>query len=721
MVPEYLGEIGDRDPEAFLVANTTWETDRPPAHWGACLERADLIVTQSRFSALSLAGSTGVPIAVVPFPVPAMIEGPSTAWDLIPSDVTVFYTIAEWNSRKAVDRTVGAFLRAFDESDPVMLVVKTSSLDRTAANAAGTGRAGPGTTAWALAAAMAGRANPPSISLDTRPLPAVAIDALHRRGDCYVSLARGEGWAMGAFAAASLGNPVVTTAYGGHLDYLGGSPGLVDYRLVPVEDTSGAASYSSDQRWAEADLDHAAQLLRSVITDPFHKRWALRRAEVIRSRYRPDVVAQATIDAVEAARRGELLAKPATTGMRWLTFGPGSGYGDAAEALMTGLRSAAIPITWSPLGWGETVWGTDELGPLLDPGVVDGAHADVAELAIPYDTVVLHSSPTWNRWLQTEADLGRRMVVSTTWETDRLTDGQEALLNRFDLVVVPSRFNVETFMAAGVTAPIVAVPHIARPLSSAPPPAPNDHLRFYTIATWTARKAIEDTVAAFLGAFGAEDDVSLLVCTTAEDHIALARMSRRGWAVDPSEGQSWFTLERLIGTKVHHAPIELRTEPMSRVEIEEVHQTSHCFVSLSRGEGWGLGAFEAAAGGNPVVVTGWAGALDYLPDDYPYLVDFDLIASTDDEPDNWMPTSPGRWAKARIDHASTLLRSVHDDRQAAWSVASKVGPDIRERFDARLITDRFLDALARVPIRRLNEQQPSTPESVSREYGQPSS
>jgi short subunit fatty acids transporter len=33
--------------------------------------------------------------------------------------------------------------------------------------------------------------------------------ALHEVGDCFISLARAEGWGLGAFEAASLGNPVL--------------------------------------------------------------------------------------------------------------------------------------------------------------------------------------------------------------------------------------------------------------------------------------------------------------------------------------------------------------------------------------------------------------------------------------------------------------------------------------------------------------------------------
>lgn len=714
-VPEYFGMLRDGAPSAFLVGNTTWETDRPPAHWPACLDRADLVVTQSRHSAEGIRHSTKTPVSVVPFPAPAPCDGPSHVWDWVPPEVTVFYAIAEWNARKAVGRTVEAYLRAFDKGDPVVLIVKTSARDHTAPPPASGSRAGAGTTAWALAALVAGRVDPPAITLITEHLARVDIDALHRRGDCFVSLSRGEGWGMGAFAAAAHGNPVVATAYGGHLDFLGGSPGLVDYRLVSVDDPMAVASYSPDQHWAEPDIDHAAQLLRSVVTDPVHRAWAAGRGAQIRVRYRPQIVADALIDAVQRQRGRTDLEKaaPATIGVRWLAFGPGSGLGDAAEAIMAGLRSAGVPVTWSPLGWGEHAW-KGGYGPLVDPGKTDGTQDDIVGRPIEHDTVVVHSGPVWNEWLAREAE-HRRLVACTAWETDRLPDDYVDALNHYDLVIVPSRGNVDACVASGVTTEVAAVPHIARPITAPVPPPPVGRLRFYTIGTWTTRKALEDTVAAFVAAFGLDDDVSLRICTTDEDHIALARRSRRGWAVDPAEGRSWFTLDRLVTRSGDHAPIELCTEHMTAAEVQEIHRGSHCFVSLSRGEGWGLGAFDAAAHGNPVVVTGWGGALDFLPGDYPYLVDYDLVPSADDEPDDWMAPSRGRWAKARIPHAAELLRSVHGRRAAAWAAAAALAPEIRARFDAQTATARLLEVLARVPVRGSRPAQPSTHRAPTRD------
>jgi Glycosyltransferase sugar-binding region containing DXD motif len=272
LVPEYLPMVRARRPDAFLVAHTVWDTNRIPDHWIDCLDAADLVVVPSRFSADAMA-AVRPPVAIVPHVAPAAPpSGPGRAPALseVPDDVVVFYTIAEWNQRKAPFLAVEAYLRAFTGRDRVLLIVKTSHWDHraSAANPRLASAAGPGTAAWSLARLLAAHPDPPAIRLITLALSEHGIVALHARGDCYVSLARGEGWGLGAFDAAAHGNPVITTGFGGQLDYLGDSPQLVRFDLVPVDDPAGLPSYAPYQRWAEPDVDHATSLLRRFASDP---------------------------------------------------------------------------------------------------------------------------------------------------------------------------------------------------------------------------------------------------------------------------------------------------------------------------------------------------------------------------------------------------------------------------------------------------------------------
>jgi glycosyltransferase involved in cell wall biosynthesis len=307
LVPEYFPYVRREHPEAFLVGHTVWETDRLPRHWASCMQQADLLVVPCRFNAQLIEASLNTPVAVVPHAAPPPLRARAVAlWESIPAGTFVFYTIAMWTARKAVDRTVEAFLRAFSARDDVMLIIKTSHRDYTREIAERPGRAREGTTAWSLARLLAAHAQPPPVKLITRDLSDIELAGLHQRGDCFVSLCHGEGWGLGSFDAAAYGKPVVTTGFGGQLDYLEGSPYLVDHELVPVRDGQGIGSYSPDQRWAEPDVEHGAALLRQVAREPERAgALAAERGREMRWRYRPEAIAAAFSEAVEDALRRE--------------------------------------------------------------------------------------------------------------------------------------------------------------------------------------------------------------------------------------------------------------------------------------------------------------------------------------------------------------------------------------------------------------------------------
>jgi len=387
-----------------------------------------------------------------------------------------------------------------------------------------------------------------------------------------------------------------------------------------------------------------------------------------------------------------------TVGIRWLSVAPDSGYGDASQAYLSGLRAAGIPVSWTPMGWFTGVW-RGPFGPrsVLDLDLAGLTHADIANVAIEHDTVVVAAPPLWNEQLAVEA-AGRRLVAFTTWETDRIPGGWPEILGHYDRVLVPSTFNRDAFVGSGLATPVSVVPHIARPVplpttttSRALDPGP---FVFYTIATWTTRKAVLDTVGAFVDAFRAEDDVVLVIHTTVEDHVARARHARDGASRTRNREQTWFTLAAALAGRGDVPRIVLSTRSLDPAGIASLHARGDCFVSLSRGEGWGLGAFDAGSHGNPVVVTGWGGTLDMLPAGYPYCVDYDLVPTTLDEPDDWWRPVPGeRWAKARAAHASALLRHVFEHRVEAREWGCRLQSNIHSSFDSDQVTRRLLTAL----------------------------
>ena len=388
-------------------------------------------------------------------------------------------------------------------------------------------------------------------------------------------------------------------------------------------------------------------------------------------------------------------------GIRYFSHLPGTGMGNAAEEYLSAIRAAGIPLTWTPLAYSAGTWGRGyPLAPVAGPADPGWRHRDLFEAAIGYDTAIVHSTPLWPP--ASALRPGPRRLAYVTFEADRLPARWLAILRRFDGLLVPSQHSLQICRDSGLSNPVTVVPHIA-PQAPAARRAdfglPDDAVVFYLIATWTMRKAVPDAVRAFLTAFTAADNVALVLKTSVHDRVALHQAALHQGARGPHAAMSWFSLARLLAGYPSPPPIRLIAGEAGPDVIAGLHARGDCFVSLSRGEGWNLGAFEAGAAGNPVLVTGWGGHLDYLPDGYPYLIGYDLVPTTAEAADDWFEAEPGqRWARADIAHASALLRRIYDHRAEAARWGQLLREHIRARFTARQVTPRLFDGIAGVTV-----------------------
>lgn len=373
------------------------------------------------------------------------------------------------------------------------------------------------------------------------------------------------------------------------------------------------------------------------------------------------------------------------TGVRYVSALPGSGYGDSAEHYIAGLRSR-VPVTWTATG---------------DPagfGIVS-THGDILGIDIPYDTVVLHVRPEeMPPWFEVEPD--RVRIGYIAWEADRAPADWRVVLDQLDLALVPSTFNQQA-VAEVTTTPVAVLPHVARRVMPRPDhpfgEIDDDDYVFYTIGTWHNRKALPETVRTFLDTFTKDDAVALIVKTTALDYAALGKL-RSGQELEGGSraAMSWWSLAQIMRDYPQSPKVFLHAADATQEAIDEIHTRGDCYVSLARGEGWGLGSFDAASFGKPSIVTGWGGPLDYLGTDYPLLVNYALVPTSTEPPDAYgFPGSDdARWARADLAHAGVLMRHVYEHREDAVGLGAELRARVVDKYAPAVVTSHLIRLVA---------------------------
>ncbi|MCP4368491.1 MAG: glycosyltransferase [Deltaproteobacteria bacterium] len=236
------------------IAMTVWETDTMPHHWLRILNRVREVWLPSDFNISAFKQRLKVPLFKLPhalfsngtngqFREPKQLQG-------IAEDIFVFYSIFEWQDRKNPLGLIESYLRAMKGDEKTLLFIKTNP---SAAQVAYKD----------LEKLYKKTASKAHVEICCEGWPDGEIESLHQRGDCYVSLHRGEGWGIPVFVAASKGKPIIATNYSGPIEFL--NPDyhfLVRYQLTEVR--QGYVYYHSRMHWAEPDVHHAAELIRWV-------------------------------------------------------------------------------------------------------------------------------------------------------------------------------------------------------------------------------------------------------------------------------------------------------------------------------------------------------------------------------------------------------------------------------------------------------------------------
>ncbi|MCZ6637118.1 MAG: glycosyltransferase family 4 protein [Alphaproteobacteria bacterium] len=234
-----------------------WELPAIPTNWKRGLKFVHEIWVPSRFTAEAFRPHTDLPIHIVPHPVarplPARLSRADLGW---PENAFVALTMFHMVSgfvRKNPIGAVRAFRIAFGDKPDAMLVVKVVD-----------GELLP----WAMKELESAVGGAPNIRIMDENLSQEGTDSLIQHADVILSLHRGEGFGLVLAQAMLLGKPVIATGWSGNMEFMSRQNSiLLDYQLVPVKDPQGKYT-QGDQKWADPDIDQAADWLVRLERSP---------------------------------------------------------------------------------------------------------------------------------------------------------------------------------------------------------------------------------------------------------------------------------------------------------------------------------------------------------------------------------------------------------------------------------------------------------------------
>lgn len=219
---------------------------------------------------------------------------------------------------------------------------------------------------------------------------------------------------------------------------------------------------------------------------------------------------------------------------------------------------------------------------------------------------LIHTLPT--DMLHKLVKMGKYNIGLTVTETSTIPRWLASEMNTgIDAIIVPTQWNKEAFINSGVTTDMYVVPHTRSRhwantyCADNNPNKDNTPYTFYFLGAWNFRKNPEGALRAYLRAFPKANRHSQRIILKISNTMSLIPYVM---AVMEDEGVGFSSR---LGDDVH-----VITDRISDEDIYRIHFNSHCFVSLHRGEGWGIGLFDAVLAGNQCVYTRYSAPDEYL-------------------------------------------------------------------------------------------------------------
>lgn len=179
---------------------------------------------------------------------------------------------------------------------------------------------------------------------------------------------------------------------------------------------------------------------------------------------------------------------------------------------------------------------------------------------------------------------------------------------------------------------------------------------FYSVIDITERKNLGAILKAFHAEFRPEEDVHLVLKVSKFGHNpdqCVQLVNNENTLVKGKLG--------LYGGK--YKELTVHAGRLTDNEMAGLHQSCHCFVLLSRGEGWSYITIDALGYGNDVIVSNVGGPKDYVPFSSGLLIDGFYEPATGSDSLPFYQGGDSRWFEPSVSEAMKAMRQKFNEHQ----------------------------------------------------------
>ncbi len=363
-----------------------------------------------------------------------------------------------------------------------------------------------------------------------------------------------------------------------------------------------------------------------------------------------------------------------------------SGYGEHCRSVLSALKDTDHDIHLISVGWGETGWVYEDTEERrwIDSLIIKTAQEQVSD----FDLSIQVQLPS--EWQQLAS---KNIGITAGVETTSAPESWKAACNSMDAVITPSNHsanslrteesnNIHVIGYGFRTANTKSTDSLGLELTT--------EKNFLSVAQWSPRKNIEQTISSFVQEFMLEDvglilKLSLKSGSAIDRHYTLDRIKTFLGAAPPS-----------MKCKIYLLHGSLSNEQMlSLYKNEKVMG----YITTSHGEGFGLPAFEAACSSLPIIAPNWGGLTEFTSSGDKVLVnEIDYEVRDLEEYHVWegVLESNTQWCYPDTVSLRSQMRQLYSDTTTANKNAKKLKTHLAKKFANKTIKTEYNNVINNV-------------------------